>query len=566
MRNMMMRVRGVAAGVALLGLGALVTACGDSTKVQPVGSVVVTPDVVSLQTGETVQLAAAVLDAAGQPLVRPVAWSSSAPTLATVDTTGLVTALAAGAVTITATSEAKAGTAALTVDVRVAAVSVAVSQAELEVGDTETAQVTVKDAAGNALTHAVTWTSSDPTVATVTAQGVVTALRTGTATITAAAHDQSGAVTLTVVVPVASVVISGTKSEPLEVGLTLQLTAAVKDAAGNTLTRPVTWTSANPTIATVDAAGLVTGVGRGTATITAAAGKVSATASVRVVGESTTEAGNNLSYPVVFAEGIGITGTPLATGTGLRPLAAEGITADTLPFWYGGNVADYDAYFMQQGPNVWQAQWTAGTPGAPVRAQVAFGDNLIGHSWNTHSQIRIEVTLYDYTGPQLTGFNMTSLYGSESTEMQGTDGTTGLFTPTIYAVTPRLVIQKLDNTTLEPIFTAVDQSITEAAAGGESKSKFGAEVNVSGKIVFGYNLTVRDLVVPADMEKFGWWRITFKLDSSAVVGGVTVNRNVLLEAIAAGSESEAPLYPPHVDPATNTAWVDVNIVSAKGGH
>ena len=48
----------------------------------------------------------------------------------------------------------------------------------------------------------------------------------------------------------------------------------------------------------------------------------------------------------MFAEGIGSIGTPLATGTGLRPLAAEGITVDTLPFWYGGNVANYDTYCM----------------------------------------------------------------------------------------------------------------------------------------------------------------------------------------------------------------------------
>lgn len=563
MRNTTPRVRRLATALALAGLGALATACTESTNVPRVASVVVTPDVVSLQTGETAQLTAAVLDAAGEQLVRKVVWSSSAPTLATVDDNGLVTGLAAGAVTITATSDQKSGTAALTVDVRVAAVNVAIANAQLEVGDTEPAQVTVKDLDGNAMAHEVSWTSSNPAVATVDAHGVVTAAGTGTATISATAHDQTGAVTVTVVVPAASVLISGTQSEPLEVGLTLQLTAVVKDAAGNTLDRPVTWTSANPDIATVDANGLVTGVGRGTVTITATAGKVSATASVRVVGESTV-AGNNLSWPVVFAEGIGIGGTPLADGTGLRPLAAEGIVADTLPFWYDGNAPDYDTYYMQQGPNVWQAEWTDGTPGAPVRAQAAFGDNLIGHTWNTHSQIRIEVTLYDYTGPQLTGFNMTVLYGSGETEMQGADGTTASITPTIYAVTPRLVIQKLDDDTREPVYTAVDQSIAEAFASGESKSRFGAEVNVSGKIVYGYNLTVRDLTLPVTLHKYGWWRITFKLDNSATVGGVAVNRNVRLEALAAGNE--APTYPPQIDPATNTAWVDVNIESASGGH
>jgi len=163
------------------------------------------------------------------------------------------------------------------------------------------------------------------------------------------------------------------------------------------------------------------------------------------------------------------------------------------------------------------------------------GDNLIGHTWTASSQIRVEIALYDYTGPQLTGVNMTVLYGSGTTEMQGTDGTTGPFAPAIYAVTPRLVVQKLDDVTREPVAEVVNASIADGFSASESQSKFAAEVNVSGKIVFGYNLNIGSVPLPAGVQRTGWWRISFQLDNSAVVGGVTVNRNV--------------------------AWVDINVTN-----
>jgi hypothetical protein len=84
----------------------------------PVASVTVSPASAGLRVGATLQLSAVTKDAAGGSLSgRVVTWASSASALATVDGSGLVTALAAGPVTITATSEGKSGTAALTVTV-----------------------------------------------------------------------------------------------------------------------------------------------------------------------------------------------------------------------------------------------------------------------------------------------------------------------------------------------------------------------------------------------------------------------------------------------------------------
>src|SRR3989442_11607931 len=81
-----------------------------------VGSVTVGPETAKVQVGQRVQLPATPKKASGTPLTgRAVTWASSAPAVATVNDSGLVTAVAAGSATITATSEGTGGTAAVMV-------------------------------------------------------------------------------------------------------------------------------------------------------------------------------------------------------------------------------------------------------------------------------------------------------------------------------------------------------------------------------------------------------------------------------------------------------------------
>ncbi len=83
----------------------------------PVATVTVTPPATTLVPQATQALTAATLDASGNPLTgRPVSWSTSAQSVATVSSAGLVTAVGPGSATITATSEGKSGSAAITVD------------------------------------------------------------------------------------------------------------------------------------------------------------------------------------------------------------------------------------------------------------------------------------------------------------------------------------------------------------------------------------------------------------------------------------------------------------------
>ena len=163
--------------------------------------------------------------------------------------------------------------------VAVSSVSLNKTSVTLTEGESEVLNATVKP--DNATDKTVTWSSSDASVAKVE-NGKVTAVKAGTATITAKAGDKSATCTVTVnkkVVAVTSVTLNKTELTLTE-GEAETLTATVKpdDATDKT----VTWSSSDASIATVDANGKVTAVKAGTATITAKAGDKSATCMVTV--------------------------------------------------------------------------------------------------------------------------------------------------------------------------------------------------------------------------------------------------------------------------------------------
>jgi len=239
----------------------------------PVASVTVSPSSANLQTGQTVQLTATARDASGNTLSgRAMTWTSTNASVATVNGSGLVTGAGAGSATITATSEGQSGTSSVTVTfVPVASVTVAPAAASVQVGQTVQLTATPRDASGNALSgRAVTWSSTNSTVATVSGTGLVRGATAGSATITATSEGQSGTSAVTVTVaPVATVTVSPAAAA-IQPGQTVQLTATTKDANGNILTgRTVTWVSNSNAAATVSSSGLVTGVATGTALITA---------------------------------------------------------------------------------------------------------------------------------------------------------------------------------------------------------------------------------------------------------------------------------------------------------
>ena len=126
----------------------------------------------------------------------------------------------------------------------------------------------------------------------------MTAVGAGAVTITATSEGQSGSAAVTVTLaPVASVSVTPA-SQSMGVGETRQLTATLRDAAGNVLTgRVIAWSSNTSSVATVSASGLVTAQGVGTATITATSEGQSGTATVTVSQVTATEPVFNASNP-----------------------------------------------------------------------------------------------------------------------------------------------------------------------------------------------------------------------------------------------------------------------------
>ena len=261
----------------------------------PVASVAVAPTSGSIVTGGTMSLAAVTYDANGNALPnRAVVWASSAPQVATVSSTGKVTAVAAGTATITATSEGKVGSAQITVTppapTPVASVVVTPGSKSLSVGGTVTLSAATLDASGKTLTgRAITWSTSSGAVATVTTSGVVTAIGAGTATITATSEGQSGTATITVTAPTSpapppagakltSLVVSPANAA-MQTGQTLDFAATPLDQYGHAMSNvSVTWSSSAPKTASVRSlnptTARVTANKSGYVTITASAGSV----------------------------------------------------------------------------------------------------------------------------------------------------------------------------------------------------------------------------------------------------------------------------------------------------
>ena len=119
---------------------------------------------------------------------RTVTWSSSDPSIATVDENGTVTAIAKGEAIITAESaDGVKAECKVTVEKKVAAIELSESEKTVFVGDTFTITATVKPE--DAFNRTVTWSSSDPSIATVDENGTVTAIAKGEAIITAESAD-----------------------------------------------------------------------------------------------------------------------------------------------------------------------------------------------------------------------------------------------------------------------------------------------------------------------------------------------------------------------------------------
>ena len=211
--------------------------------------------------GGTLQLTAKITP---QDSSDELTWTSTDEGILTVDKTGLIKGVKTGTASITVMAGDVVETLDITVYEKVTGIGLNVTSKEVTIGNILQLSATVYP--NNADNKKVKWSSSDTKVATVTANGRVTAIAYGTATITATTED--GGYTRSCTLTVKPVSVTGislnTKTADVGIGGSCQLIAEILPE--NATNKEVTWTSSKPEIAEVKD-GLVTGIREGTAII-----------------------------------------------------------------------------------------------------------------------------------------------------------------------------------------------------------------------------------------------------------------------------------------------------------
>lgn len=159
---------------------------------------------IELAPSATSQLTATARSAAGAAITdRAAAWSSASTTVATVSAAGLVTGVSDGTTSVSVTIDGRSASAAVTVRTPVASVAVTPGTASTVVGGTPVQlSAAVLSAAGAPLAgRAITWSSSNSTIATVSQSGVVTGVGAGATTILATSEGRTGTALVTVTAP-----------------------------------------------------------------------------------------------------------------------------------------------------------------------------------------------------------------------------------------------------------------------------------------------------------------------------------------------------------------------------
>lgn len=316
-------------------------------------------------------------------------------------------------------------------------------------------------------------------------------------------------------------------------------------------------------------------------------------------GKAEDEGLNNLSFPVIWAEGV----TKSVPGTPGVPPVLEGV------WWYYCGVdvngdpesapSDTEnpdpewvrAYVQKDAANVWQAESADATDPVMVDA-LDWGDNLEAVDWNVNSQVRVEMVLYEDLGEEtMTGYEMAHVSGSGTDEIHGLvtdqEGTVQFVdsdVATVYTTCARLTIQKFNTdpsteTELtwngdgywvgddinEPLF---NKAVHEAVDG---PGDYSAETNVKGMIIFGYNWNLKN-----DNEGAGYYRITFSLDDKGT-GECPLNTFLdEAEILVADEEEEAPYAAGDdggdtgggvavLDAGNNLTYIDIHILEKTTG-
>src|SRR2546425_3756045 len=237
-RLALLKDRTMVASTALLAVAAIVGCERPLTFTDPgtgaVSRLVISPKILTLRQNQVADFTAVGLAATGDTATVAVSWSVTSGSITDTSTSNgkhygrYKAGSDTGKVKVTATGHpGGADTAVVTVTpAPVASVTVSPGSASVQVVQTVQLSATTTDSTGGVLTgRVVSWSSANPSVATVGGSGLVTGIAVGSATLTATSEGQSGTAAIAVTtVPVASVAVTPTTAT-IQVGQTQQLAA-----------------------------------------------------------------------------------------------------------------------------------------------------------------------------------------------------------------------------------------------------------------------------------------------------------------------------------------------------
>jgi len=256
-------VKGVSEGSAVISAsnGELAAQC-NVTVTMPVASISLSESAISINEGASVKITATILP--DNATDKSVTWTSLDETVATVSADGTINALKAGKTEVMATSNASGMFAFCSVEV-ISQATVSLDKASVSLYEGESTKLTATVTPDSATDKSVTWKSLDETVATVSQDGTIKALKAGKADILATSNASGSFAFCSVEVKSRATVTLDKSSVSLYEGESVSLVATVKP--DDATDKSVTWRSLDETVAKVSAQGKVTAVSAGKADI-----------------------------------------------------------------------------------------------------------------------------------------------------------------------------------------------------------------------------------------------------------------------------------------------------------
>lgn len=337
------------------------------------------------------------------------------------------------------------------------------------------------------------------------------------------------------------------------------------ETAGNNLSFPYMWAEVDPFFATTSSATRMRNTYRNR---------------YRVAQQSITPATYSLAGEWWYWWGF----TPGTEGNPDIPWVCEPSPANPTACLDGSSPGTgWEKVYLQKDPlNKWQATTINGTGAMVYVDRIDWGDNLESVDWNTRSKIRTEIALYidepagenwvEYLMRHLDGWGIDELHGVSTeggapVELNATEAT-------VYSHCARLVIQKLSDIGEDGSFDCTWNDELRYWTGdskpplfsdpvykaGDGPGYFSAEINVKGKIIYGYTWDVRRLQDPE--EPTGVYRLTFALDEDC--GSTPRNTSIAGVVPEPGESNSAHPVTDEYGNYVNATYIDVTIVEGNG--